>query len=245
MSSYFDRINRRDFLTKSLAGSAVAIGGLTGLSRIFNTASAYAAEAEPFQLPSLPYAQDALEPHISSRTLSFHYGKHHQGYINKTNKLVGGTPFADYSLEKIIKTTADNKAHHQAVFNNAAQAWNHEFYWNSMTPEKTKPSGELEKKIKADFGSMDKLKEALTEAATSQFGSGWAWLVMDGDTLKTVNTPNADTPIAHGMQPLLTVDVWEHAYYLDYQNQRKKYVTAVLDNIINWEFASENFSKTS
>ena len=194
----------------------------------------------PHVLPSLPYAENALSPVISANTIGFHYGKHHKGYVDNLNKLVAGTEFADLPLEKIITETA-GKADKTAIFNNAAQTWNHTFYWRSLRP---KGSGEaptvLKQKITASFGTLDACKKELATAATTQFGSGWAWLVLDGDKLKVVRTGNADVPMTTGMKPLLTIDVWEHAYYLDYQNRRADYVNAVLDKLINWDFAAEN-----
>jgi len=192
-----------------------------------------------FTLPALPYAQKALEPYISAQTMSFHYGKHHQAYIDNLNKLVVGTPWAAGTpLEKIVVETA-GRADMTAIFNNAAQAWNHTFFWNSMKAGGGgKPTGKLLGMIEKSFESFEKFKEAFTAAAVSQFGSGWVWLVQEGDTLKIVKTSNADTPIAHWQTPLLTCDVWEHAYYLDYQNRRKDFVQAFIDHLANWEFAA-------
>ncbi len=199
-----------------------------------------AGTATTYVLPPLPYAQNALEPVISANTISFHYGKHHKGYADNLNKLVVGTEFADLQLEKIV-TAASGKADKAAIFNNAAQAWNHAFYWNSLTPDGGgEPPAALKKKIEASFGTVDACKKELATAATTQFGSGWAWLVLDGDMLKVVKTANADSPLAKGMKPLLTIDVWEHAYYLDYQNRRADYVNAVLDKLVNWSFAEDN-----
>ena len=196
--------------------------------------------ASPHVLAPLPYADDALAPVISANTINFHYGKHHKGYVDNLNKLVAGTKFADMSLEKIISETA-GKADKTAIFNNAAQSWNHTFYWRSLTPKGGgEPPAVLEKKIKASFGTLDACKKELAAAAMAQFGSGWVWLVLDGDKLKVAKTGNADMPMTTGMKPLLTIDVWEHAYYLDYQNRRADYVTAVLDKLINWDFATEN-----
>ena len=191
-------------------------------------------------LPPLPYAENALDPVISAHTISFHYGKHHKAYVDNLNKLVAGTEFAGLPLEKII-ADATGKADKTAVFNNAAQAWNHTFYWNSLTPKGGgEPSQALKTKIESSFGSVDACKKELALAATTQFGSGWAWLVLDGDKLKVIKTSNADSPLTKGMKPLLTIDVWEHAYYLDYQNRRADYVNAVLEKLINWNFASSN-----
>ncbi len=189
-------------------------------------------------LPPLPFADNALEPTISARTLSFHHGKHHKAYVDKTNELIKGTPLAGRSLEDIIRGAGDNKP----LFNNAAQVWNHNFYWKCLSPKATKPGADLQSKIDASFGSLDALKEKLTKAAVGQFGSGWAWLIAKGDGLEIVTTSNADTPIAHGQKPLLTGDVWEHAYYLDWQNQREAHVKALLDKLANWDFATENFA---
>ncbi|SFW10827.1 superoxide dismutase [Nitrosovibrio sp. Nv17] len=191
-------------------------------------------------LPPLPYADDALDPVISAHTLSFHYGKHHKAYVDNLNKLVAGTELADRSLEEIIAATA-GQADKAGVFNNAAQIWNHTFYWNSLKPGGGgQPPAALRERIEASFGSVDACKQELAAAATTQFGSGWAWLVRDGDTLKVVKTGNADVPLTKGLTPLLTLDVWEHAYYLDYQNRRADYVNAVLDKLINWGFAADN-----
>jgi len=191
-------------------------------------------------LAPLPYAENALEPVISARTISFHYGKHHKGYVDNLNKLIAGTELAELTLEKIITATA-GKADKTAIFNNAAQAWNHTFYWSSLSPMGGgEPPVVFKQKIEAVFGTLDVCKQELVTAATTQFGSGWAWLVLDGDKLKVVKTGNADSPLTKGMKPLLTIDVWEHAYYLDYQNRRADYVNAVLDKLINWNFAAEN-----
>jgi Fe-Mn family superoxide dismutase len=194
-------------------------------------------------LPPLPYAENALEPIITAKTMSFHYGKHHKAYVDNLNKLVAGTDFASLSLDKIITTTA-GKPENTAIFNNAAQSWNHSFYWNSLTPKGGgEPPDALKQKIEASFGSVDSCKKELASTAVSQFGSGWAWLVLDGTLLKVVKTANADIPMTKGLKPLLAIDVWEHAYYLDYQNRRADYVNAVLDKLINWEFALQNISK--
>lgn len=194
----------------------------------------------PHSLPPLPYAENALDPVISANTLSFHYGKHHKAYVDNLNKLIAGTELADSSLEDIIAATAGS-AEKAGIFNNAAQVWNHTFYWNSLSPRGGgEPPSDLKEKIDSAFGSLDACKKELATAATTQFGSGWAWLVQDGDKLKVVKTGNADSPLTKGMTPLLTIDVWEHAYYLDYQNRRPDYVNAVLDKLINWDFAVRN-----
>jgi len=193
-------------------------------------------------LPPLPYAESALDPVISATTLGFHYGKHHKGYVDNLNKLVAGTEFAELTLEKIIAATA-GKVDKTAIFNNAAQAWNHTFYWRSLMPKGGgEPPAVLKQKIEASFGTLDACRKELATAATTQFGSGWAWLVLDGDKLKVVKTGNADSPLTKGMKPLLTIDVWEHAYYLDYQNRRADYVATVLDKLISWSFAAGNLA---
>ena len=196
--------------------------------------------ASPHVLPTLPFAENALEPVITANTLSFHYGKHHKTYVDNLNKLITGTDFKDLSLEKIITETT-GKADRTAIYNNAAQVWNHTFYWNSLKANGGGvPSADLMRLIEVSFGDLDACKKELLNAATTQFGSGWAWLVKDGNKLKVIKTGNAETPIATGGKPLLTIDVWEHAYYLDYQNRRPDYVNALLDKLINWDFAVEN-----
>jgi Fe-Mn family superoxide dismutase len=196
--------------------------------------------AFPHVLPPLPYADNALSPVISGHTIGFHYGRHHKGYVDNLNKLIAGTEFADLALSTIITRTA-GKADKSAIFNNAAQDWNHTFYWRSLQPNGGgEPPSALMRKIEASFGNLDVCKKELAAATTTQFGSGWAWLVLDGDKLKVVKTGNAETPMTTGLKPLLTIDVWEHAYYLDYQNRRPDYISAVLDKLINWEFAAEN-----
>jgi len=195
------------------------------------------AKAE-FQLPALPYAQDALAPYVSAKTMSFHYSKHHQAYVDNLNKLIAGTPSAGQPLDTIIREAA-GAADKTGVFNNAAQVWNHTFFWQSMkTGGGGSPTGRLLKEIEKSFGGFDEFKKAFVTAAVAQFGSGWAWLVCEGDALKIVKTSNADTPVARGQTALLTCDVWEHAYYLDYQNRRKDFVEAFLDHLANWEFAA-------
>ncbi len=189
-----------------------------------------------FELPALPYAMNALEPYISERTMEFHYGKHHKAYVDNLNKLIAGTHFEQMSLEEIIRKTA-GKAEYAGIFNNAAQAWNHAFFWTCMQPGGGgEPTGEMKKKIERSFGGYDKFREEFATAATTQFGSGWAWLAEDEESgkLKVIKTANADTPIAHGLKLLLTVDVWEHAYYLDYQNRRPDFVNAFLDHLAKW-----------
>jgi superoxide dismutase, Fe-Mn family len=193
-------------------------------------------------LPTLPYSENALEPTISSNTLSFHYGKHHKAYVDNLNKLITGTDYSDLSLEKIITSTHDREER-KAIFNNASQIWNHTFYWNSLNGKGGGlPPPELRTLIESSFGSVAECKKALADAALSQFGSGWAWLVIDNGQLKVVKTANAESPLTTTMKPLLTLDVWEHAYYLDYQNRRADYINALLDNLINWDFALQNLS---
>lgn len=191
-----------------------------------------------FTLPPLPYAKDALAPHISAETLEFHHGKHHQAYVTNLNKLVEGKPEANKSLEDIIKSAEGG------VFNNAAQIWNHTFYWSSMKPNGGgKPTGDLAHAIDRDFGSFDKFGEAFSSAAATQFGSGWAWLVLQNGKLAVTKTANADLPMKHGQKALLTIDVWEHAYYIDFRNQRPKYIETFLKSLANWDFALENLKK--
>jgi Fe-Mn family superoxide dismutase len=193
------------------------------------------------QLPDLPYAADALEPHVSARTFEFHHGKHHKAYVDKLNAAIEGTDYASQSLEEII--AASNKASDTAVFNNAAQTWNHTFLWHSMSPNGGgAPTGDLADAINEKFGDFDAFKTAFKNAAMGQFGSGWAWLVQTGDGVDIVTTGNADTPLVHGTTPLLTLDVWEHAYYLDYQNKRDAYIDVFLDKLANWDFAAQNFA---
>ena len=194
-----------------------------------------------FAASPLPYAEDALEPVISANTLRLHYHKHYKGYVDTLNKLVAGTPFADLSLEEVVLATA-GKPEHAEIFDNAAQAWNHAFYWRSLNPKGGGPSAALKARIDSAFGDVETLKKELATAATTQFGSGWAWLVLDRAKLRVVKTGNADTPLTEQMRPLLTIDVWEHAYYLDFQNRRPEYVSGVLGKLINWEFVSENLA---
>jgi superoxide dismutase, Fe-Mn family len=234
MHPYISESRSAIWLLAPLAGMAIAAKAEKSVIDPVATGGSPA-----YALPTLPYAQDALAPYLSARTMSFHYGKHHQTYVDNLNKLVAGTPWAaGQPLEKIIAESAAllDKA---AVFNNAAQVWNHTFFWKSMKPGKDgKPAGRLLAMIEKSFGSFDKFKEAFTAAAVAQFGSGWVWLIQDGDTLKIIKTSNADTPIAHGQNALLTCDVWEHAYYLDYQNRRKDFVEAFVDHLANWKFAA-------
>lgn len=196
----------------------------------------------PITLPKLPYAKDALAPYISERTLDFHHGKHHNAYVSNLSKLIDGTELVKETLENIIKKAAGD-ASKSGIFNNAAQVWNHTFYWHSMKPVGGgPPAGAIAERINADFGSYEKFAEMLKKACLARFGSGWAWLVMNGEKLNVVDTANAGNPMTENMKPLLVIDVWEHAYYLDYQNRRADYVDAVIEKLINWEFADENLS---
>ena len=186
------------------------------------------------KLPELPWAKDALAPHISAETIDYHYGKHHNAYVTKLNKGIEGTDYADMSLEDIIKK-ADG-----GLFNNAAQVWNHTFYWNCLAPNAGgAPSGAIADKINAKWGSFDKFKEEFTNSAATNFGSGWTWLVEKGGDLEIMNTDDADTPLAHGIKALMTIDVWEHAYYVDYRNARPNYIEAYW-NLVNWDFVNSN-----
>jgi superoxide dismutase, Fe-Mn family len=229
-------LDRREFITTAVAGAALFAGTVAGFSGIAG------GETPPFKLPELPYPESGLEPYISSRTLSFHHGKHHQAYVDNTNRLVKGTDMEGLSLEELVKKSSGLKD--KGIFNNSAQAWNHDFYWRCMKPKGGgTPVGKLAENLSSAFGSFDRFKEAFSQAAATQFGSGWAWLFQDGNSLKVENTANANTPLAEGKRPLLTIDVWEHAYYLDYQNRRPDYIKAFLDHLVNWDFVANNFSK--
>jgi Fe-Mn family superoxide dismutase len=193
-----------------------------------------------FELPVLPYADDALEPYYTAHTFSFHYGKHHKAYVDNLNKLIAGTDLEGKSLEDVIRVSAADSSK-AGVFNNSAQVWNHTFFWRSMKPGGGgKPTGDVLAKLEAAFGTYESFVEQFKTAAVGRFGSGWCWLVLENGALKIVSTPNADTPLVHGQKPLFTVDVWEHAYYLDYQNKRADYVQAFFDHLINWDFVKEN-----
>jgi Fe-Mn family superoxide dismutase len=226
---------------RRLLKGGLAVAGSVALARV--AAPTVARAAAPYELPKLPYAENALEPVISANTMSFHYGKHHAGYVTTLNRLLEGSELAGLSMAELLKTTAANPTR-IAIFNNAAQNWNHTFYWSSLAPKGGgTPTGALADKINASFGGFDKFKTELAAAANGQFGSGWAWLVAEGDKLSVRRTANADTPVyVQGVKPLLTIDVWEHAYYLDYQNRRADYVTAVIDKLLNWEFAAHNLA---
>ena len=196
------------------------------------------APAAPFQLPPLPWAENALEPVISGRTIGLHYGKHHKTYVNKLNELSAGTPYAKMELEQVIR---ESEGKDPKIFNNAAQIWNHTFFWNCLAPKAGgKPTGSLAARIDAELGGYDKFKQDFANAAINQFGSGWAWLCDNGGKLEITSTSNAQTPLTKGPKPLLTLDVWEHAYYVDYENRRPDFVNAVIDKLLNWEFAQKN-----
>ena len=190
-----------------------------------------------FELPALPYAQDALAPTISAETMEYHYGKHHQTYVDNLNKAVAGTADETASLEDIIMKAEG------PLFNNAAQVWNHTFFWNSLSPNGGgQPTGAIADRIEADFGGYDAFRAQITDAGLTQFGSGWAWLVEKDGKLAIMKTPNADLPMKHGAKALFTIDVWEHAYYIDYRNARAKFIEVVLDNLINWDFVNANLA---
>ena len=243
--------NRREFLSLATTLATTLAGTLTaGLlsppaqaqpATATTTATATPVAGTPavgpFALPPLPYADTALAPVISAQTVGFHYHKHHQGYVDTVNRLTAGTAMAAQPLETVIRTTTSDPAQ-AALFNAAAQVWNHSFYWNSLRPDGGgTPPLALKTRLDSAFGSVDACRKALLAAATAQFGSGWVWLVADGDQLRVIRTPNAETPLTQGLKPLLTLDVWEHAYYLDYQNRRADYAAAVIDLLLNWEFA--------
>ncbi|SUS06178.1 superoxide dismutase, Fe [Candidatus Defluviicoccus seviourii] len=229
LAARLDEMDRRAFLLGSLAAAAVIAAPRIGRA------------ATPHELPALPYAETALEPVISSRTIGFHYGKHHKGYVDNLNKLLADAPdLAELPMPELIKTTTANP-NRTAIFNNAAQVWNHTFYWHSMRPGGGgQPTGKLKEKIDSDLGGYDKFREEFKKAAMTQFGSGWAWLIVKDGKLAITKTANAGTPVEQGLAALITIDVWEHAYYLDYQNRRADYVDAWLDKLVNWEFAAKN-----
>lgn len=227
-------LSRRQFIyTAAVGAAALTTGGIL-------TMSDQAQAAPAIVQPPLPYADNALEPVISQKTIGFHYGKHHAAYVANANKLLAGSDLAGLPLEEIIRKTAGDKDK-VGIFNNAAQVWNHTFYWQSMKPGGGgQPGGELMKKIQADFGGFDQFAEAFSNAAATQFGSGWAWLVLADGKLMVTKTGNAETPLTTKAKPLLTIDVWEHAYYLDYQNRRPDYIKEWLAKLANWDFAAKN-----
>ncbi|MFZ5426655.1 MAG: superoxide dismutase [Thermodesulfobacteriota bacterium] len=227
-------LTRREFNALAVTAAAAAMFGA------FSPQPAFAQGAPVFPFPPLPYPEDALEPVISARTLSFHYGKHTKAYYDNTNKALADKPTAGMTLEKVFMDASKDAAA-VGLFNNAAQAWNHTFYFAGMKKGGGgMPTGKLAEAINGSFGSFDKFKEAFMQAATTQFASGWAWLVEDGGQLKVVKTPNAMNPLVNGQKPLWTVDVWEHAYYLDYQNLRGDYVKVVIEKLANWDFVAKN-----
>jgi len=199
------------------------------------------APAAPFTLPPLPWSEDALAPVVSAKTIGLHYGKHHRTYVNKLNELVAGTPMADMPLERVILETTGGK--NQKVFNNAAQTWNHTFFWNCLRPNGGgRPGSQIAQRIDSDLGGFDAFKKNFAETAVNTFGSGWAWLAMKDGKLEIMSTSNADNPLTKGATPLLTIDVWEHAYYVDYENRRPEFVGAVIDKLLNWEFAERQMA---
>jgi len=200
------------------------------------------APAAPFSLPPLPWSEDALAPVVSAKTIGLHYGKHHRAYVNKLNELVAGTPMADMPLERVIMESANGK--NQKVFNNAAQTWNHTFFWNCLRPNGGgKPGSQIAQRIDSDLGGFDAFKKNFAETAVNTFGSGWAWLAMKDGKLEIMSTSNAENPLTKGATPILTIDVWEHAYYVDYENRRPEFVGAVIDKLLNWEFAEKQMAQ--
>jgi Fe-Mn family superoxide dismutase len=230
-------MTRREMLGGIAVGGALLAGSGLG----FPGSAAAAPAAGPITLPPLPWPETALQPLISARTIAFHHGKHHRAYVENLVKLVRGTPLAGVPLDAIVRRTA-GRGEQTAIFNNAAQAWNHTFYWHSLKPKPAPAGGTLLRLLRRDLGGPDGAKRALVQAGAAQFGSGWAWLVADRGTLKVVKTANAETPHAAGQVPLLTLDVWEHAYYLDYQNRRPDYLQAVVDHLLDWDFAATNLA---
>jgi Fe-Mn family superoxide dismutase len=240
-------LTRRQFVATTAAGTALLVARCAGGRSAPPVAPAAAAAPEdtgsgPFQLPPLPWAEDALEPHISARTIGLHHGKHHAGYVRKLNDAVAATEYEGASLADVVRRTA-GREDAKGVFNNAAQSMNHEIYWNSMRADGGgDPPAELADRLESSFGSVSAFRERFAAAAAGQFGSGWAWLALDGEDLVVLGTSNADTPVAHAMKPLLTIDVWEHAYYLDWQNRRRAYIDAWLADLVNWDHAVQALS---
>jgi len=235
MGKKLPEMTRREFIKGAIATTTILASGSTS---VFGSEM----QENSIEYPALPYADNVLEPYISANTLSFHYGKHHKAYVDNAIKLIKGTDFENMPIEDIIKKTAGNPDQ-VGIFSNVAQAWNHSFYWKSMKPNGGgKPKGDLAKWIDISFDNFDKFREEFANAAATQFGSGWAWLAVNKDKmhLKVVKTANADTPLSKGDIPLLAIDVWEHAYYLDYQNRRKDYINDYLEHLVNWDFAEEH-----
>jgi superoxide dismutase, Fe-Mn family len=239
------RSKRRNFLCRStLLASALSAAILprsaTAQSPVVIPGPVDVDHSPLLEQPRLPFAEDALAPWISAETLRFHYGKHHKGYFINLAKLTAGSPLAALSLEEVVIASSRDPAQ-STLFDNAAQAWNHSFYWKSLSAKEQQPRGRLREAIERDFGSLDGMLAELAKTCIAQFGSGWGWLELDHGKLKITRTTNADLPFIHGRRPLLTIDVWEHAYYPDYQNRRPDYVHAVLKRLLNWSFAEENF----
>ncbi len=239
-------ISRRAFMAVA-AGTITAVGCANAQANGLISGQKKDATAQLIEVPVLPFTQDALEPVISARTLSFHHGKHHLGYVKKLNSLLPDSPFQGKTLEEIVRASAGH-SQHEAIFNNAAQVWNHTFYWHSLAPSNRTgtPSDAFVAAMQKAFGSIDAFRAALLDVSLKQFGSGWSWLVAEKGTLKVVKTANAETPLTEaGVTPLLTVDVWEHAYYLDWQNRRGDYVKALLEKVVNWQVVSERFASAN
>ena len=232
------QMSKRNFIKATLLSSASVL--VSCKLNFANKSKTFGEKNMSFELPALPYARNALAPYISENTINFHYGKHHQAYVTNLNNLVASTDLAEKSLEEIIKISATDKTK-AGIFNNSAQVWNHIFYWNSMKPNGGgKPVGEVLAKIEADFGSYENFVTEFKNAGATQFGSGWAWLVLDEGKLKITKTGNAETPLTTSAKPLMTMDVWEHAYYLDFQNARPTYIDTFLNHLVNWDFVAAN-----
>jgi len=234
--------DRRSFMAAATAATLMPAAAAAATAKRLGKVPAKLPRT-PISQPPLPYVEAALEPVISSKTVQIHYGKHHKGYADKVIAAVKGTPLADASLEEVV-VAASKSAKKVALFNAAGQLWNHNFYWQSLSPKAQTPGGSLAKAIDRDFGSLEACSKALIDASVDQFASGWGWLVSDRGKLKVVSTSNADSPFLYGLYPLLTVDVWEHAYYLDYQNRRPDHVSAVVSKTLNWDFAQQNYERS-
>jgi Fe-Mn family superoxide dismutase len=233
------QISKRNFIKSTLISSAFLLASCKIKAANFLTLNSRR-KSMPFELPKLPYEKNALAPHISENTINFHYGKHHQAYVTNLNNLIAGTDLEEKTLEEIITISAAD-ASKAGIFNNAAQVWNHTFYWHSMKPNGGgKPAGEVLAKIEESFGSYENFVTEFKQAGATQFGSGWAWLVLENDKLKVTKTGNAHTPLTTNAKPLMTMDVWEHAYYLDFQNARPSYIDTFLNHLVNWDFVAQN-----
>lgn len=227
-------MKRREFLASITAVTVASTVAVKGFPNIITN------RAVPFTLPPLPYPDIALNPVISANTIGFHYGKHHKGYVDTLNNIAKGTKYESMSLEDVVMKSAKSKSD-TAIFNNAAQIWNHNFYWNSLSPNGSVPNANLMRKIDESFGNFNEFKKKFADVTISQFGTGWGWLCADKKgKLSIVKTGDAEVPMTQKLTPLLTIDVWEHAYYLDYQNKRADYVKAIIDRLLNWEFAAKN-----